>query len=68
MALQDKLNEARSRIAVYLTENQTSLGDKLSRAEGAANNQTNDRYQPQLANARRRAEEAIAKLAQPPSS
>ena len=68
MALQDKLNEARGRIAVYLTENQTSLGDKLSRAEGAANKQTNDRYQPQLANARRRAEEAIAKLAQPPSS
>lgn len=67
MAMKDRINEARTRLAVYLTENQTNFGDKLSRAEGAANKQTGDRYQPQLASARRQAEEVIAKLAQTPN-
>jgi hypothetical protein len=67
MALQDKITEARVRVAGYVAENQTGFGEKLSRAERAANNQTKDRYQQQLAKGRRKAEEVIAKLAQPPS-
>lgn len=67
MAMQDKVNEARQRLAGYLATNQTSIGDKLSRAEAAANRQTSDRYQLQVGKARVKAEEVIAKLAQPPS-
>ncbi len=67
MAMQDRIDEGRRRLAGYLIENQTTLADKLSRAENAANHQTKDRYQPQLAKARSKAEEVIAKLAQPPS-
>jgi hypothetical protein len=67
MAMQDRISEGRRRLAGYLTENQTTLSDKLSRAESVANRQTKDRYQPQVAKARSKAEEVIAKLAQPPS-
>ena len=67
MAIEDQIAEARRRLADYLAENQTSLGDKLSRVESLANSQTKDRYAPQLAKARGKAEEAIAKLAQPPT-
>ena len=67
MAMQDKITELRARVAGYVAANQTTLGDTLSRAERAANDQTKDRYQQQLARGRRKAEEAIAKLAQPPS-
>lgn len=67
MAMQDKLTELRVRVAGYVADNQTKLGDQLSRAERAANSQTKDRYQDQLAKGRRKAEEAIAKLAQPPT-
>ena len=41
MAIEDQFAEARRRLAGYLTENQTSLGDKPSRAESLANSQTN---------------------------
>jgi hypothetical protein len=64
--MQDRVNEVRWRLASYLTENQTMLGDKLSRAEYEANRQTKDRYQQHVAKARRKAEEVIARLAQPP--
>ena len=67
MAMQDKITQARVRVAGYLAANQSTIGDQLSRAEQAANKQTKDRYQEQLAKGRRKAEEVVAKLAQPPT-
>ena len=67
MAIQDRIAEVRARVAQYAAENQTTIGEKLSRAERMANDQTKDRYQEQLARGRHKAEEVIARLAQPPS-
>ena len=65
MAMQDKINEGRRLLAGYLTDNETTLRERLIRAERMANQQTKHRYQPQVAKARSKAEDVIAKLAQP---
>ncbi len=67
MAMQDKINEGRRMLAGYLIDNETTIRDRLIWAEREANRQTTDRYQPQLAKARSKAEQVMAKLVSPPA-
>lgn len=67
MSLQDRLNEVRLWASVYVADNRMQISGKLDTAERMANEQTKGRYEEKIAGARRKTEQLIMKLEQPPS-
>jgi len=65
--MQDKMNQARGRAQSYVMENKTTIVATLEKAERAANQQTGGRYREQLGKARRKAEQLVDRLQQPPN-